>query len=104
MPSDTEHKIERPSKVAQHFIEIQSVIEHAVEAITSLNENVENLEDGINDENYARLCEYVTKLDDCLYSLDRGFYTLKTNFYIYPKKPLPNERIEYDPLVDERMR
>jgi hypothetical protein len=102
MPSDTEqHKTERPSMVAQHFIEIQSVIEQAVEAITSLND----LEDGINDELYARLSEYVTKLYDCLYSLDRGFYTLKTNFYIYPKKPLPSERIDYvDPLVDERMR
>jgi hypothetical protein len=84
------------------FDEISSVIEYDNEALQSLKDFLEELDD---DDLYTRLSEHTTQMDDCLDSMERGLSTLRTNFYIDPKRSLPRDRIDYVyPSVDEELR
>jgi ParB family chromosome partitioning protein len=96
----------RPPSIAKHFDEIESVIEYAVEGLQSLKDVMKELNDSFPDEMmYNRMTEFTTQLDDCLYSMEKGLSTLRTNFYIDPKRSLPRDRIDYvDPSVDEELK
>lgn len=95
----------RPPSIAKHFDEIESVIEYAYDALYSLRDTLEELNDNVYDVLYTRLSEYVTQLDDCLESMKDGLSTLRKNSYIDPKKSLPGNRIDYVyPSVDEELK
>lgn len=101
-----EQPSERQPPIADHFDQIASVIEYANEALQSLKDIMKELDDNFADDmKYNRMTEYTTQLEDCLYSMEKGLSTLRTNFYIDPNKKLPRDRIDYVyPSVDEGLK
>jgi hypothetical protein len=104
MSNPNEHS-ERPPTIAEHFRAIESVMEFYAESVASLKAILWEFDDQISDTLHNRLAEHVEKLEDSLWTFDKGMVSLRQNFYIDAARTLPTERIDYVlPSVDEELK